>query len=85
MFGYDYDELIGIFGSDVIEPESKELVRRNMLLGYEETYEAIAQRKDGTTFHAEICGKMTQYKSIKEESNQCGWGTIGRNCRTSPS
>jgi hypothetical protein len=52
MFGYDYDELIGIFGSDVIAPESKELLRRNMLLGYEEPYEAIAQRKDGTTFHA---------------------------------
>jgi hypothetical protein len=50
MFGYDYDELIGIFGSDVIAPESKELVRRNI-----------------------------------KESNQCGWGTIGRNCRTSPS
>ncbi len=61
MFGYDYDELIGIFGTDVIAPESKELVERNILAGYEEPYEAFAQRKDGTTFHIEICGKMTQY------------------------
>jgi PAS domain S-box-containing protein len=46
MFGYDYDELIGIFGTDVIAPP----------------YEAIAQRKDGTTFQVEIRGKMTEYK-----------------------
>ncbi|CAB5104678.1 hypothetical protein D3OALGA1CA_1650 [Olavius algarvensis associated proteobacterium Delta 3] len=62
MFGYDYDELIGIFGSDIIAPESKELVEFNMLTGYEEPYEAVAQRKDGTTFQVEICGKMTKYK-----------------------
>ncbi len=62
MFGYDYDELIGIFGTDVIAPESRELVKHNMLSGYEEPYEAVAQRKDGSTFHAEIRGKMTQYK-----------------------
>ena len=62
MFGYDYDELIGIFGTDVIAPESKELVKQYMLSGYEEPYEAIAQRKDGTTFQVEIRGKMTEYK-----------------------
>ncbi|UCD91277.1 MAG: PAS domain S-box protein, partial [Desulfobacterales bacterium] len=42
--------------------QSKELVKHNMLSGYEEPYEAVAQRKDGTTFHSEIRGKMTQYK-----------------------
>jgi len=62
MFGYDYDELIGIFGTDVIAPESKKLVKHNMLSGYEEPYEAVAQRKDGTTFQVEIRGKMTEYK-----------------------
>jgi PAS domain S-box-containing protein len=62
MFGYDYDELIGVFGTDVIAPESKELVGHFMLSGYEEPYEAIAQRKDGTTFQVEIRGKMTEYK-----------------------
>ena len=34
LFGYDYDELIGIFGTDVIAPESKESVKRKMLSGY---------------------------------------------------
>ncbi len=62
LFGYEYDELIGIFGTDVIAAESKKLVKHNMLSGYELPYEAIAQRKDGSTFHAEIRGKMMEYK-----------------------
>ena len=62
MFGYPYQELIGIFGTDVIAPESKETVRQNMLSGYEEPYEVMAQRSDGSRFHAEICGKMMAYK-----------------------
>lgn len=65
MFGYTYDELIGIFGTDVIAAESKKLVKQNMLSGYEEPYEVIARRKDGSTFHAEIRGKMTKYKGRK--------------------
>ncbi len=62
MFGYTHDELIGIFGTDVIAPESKELVKNNMLSGYEKPYDAIAQRKDGTKFHAEFLGRMFKYK-----------------------
>ncbi len=62
MFGYEYDELIGIFGTDVIAPESKETVKKNMLSGYEEPYEVFAQRKDGSAFHAEIRGKRCDYK-----------------------
>ena len=62
MFGYTYDELIGIFGTDVIAPESKEIVKQNILSGYEEPYEAVALRKDGTKFLAEFEGKMFNYK-----------------------
>jgi PAS domain S-box-containing protein len=61
MFGYRREELIGIFGTDVIAPESKAKVRENMASGYEDPYEAIAQRKDGTRFHVEIQGKMTEH------------------------
>ena len=50
------------FGTDVITAESRELVKHYMLSGYEEPYEAIAQRKDGTTFQVEIRGKMMEYK-----------------------
>ena len=65
MFGYAYDELIGIFGTDVIAPESKDLVKHNMLSGYEGLYEVVAMRKDRSTFHAEIRGKMMEYKGRK--------------------
>ncbi len=62
LFGYDYNELIGIFGTDVIATESKARVEQNMLSGYEKPYEAVAQKKDGTKFHVEIRGKMMRYK-----------------------
>lgn len=65
MFGYSYDEIIGIFGTDVIAPESRELVKSNMMSGFEKPYDAIAQRKDGSKFHAEFHGRMYEYKGKK--------------------
>ena len=62
MFGYRYEELIGILGTDVIAEESKEIVYQYMMCGYEEPYEAIAQKKDGTKFWAEFHGRMYNYK-----------------------
>ncbi len=65
MFGYTYDEIIGIFGTDVIADESKETVKNYMMSGYQKPYEAIAQRKDGSKFIAEFNGKMLTYKGKK--------------------
>jgi len=65
MFACSYEDLIGIFGTDVIADESKELVKNNMLAGFEEPYEAIAQRKDGSKFHAEFQGRMYNYNGKK--------------------
>ncbi|MCF8374555.1 MAG: PAS domain S-box protein [Bacteroidales bacterium] len=62
MFGYSYTELIGIFGTDVIAPESKEFVKQNMLSGYSEPYEAIGLRKDGSKFYGEFLGKMFKFR-----------------------
>ena len=62
MFGYTYDEIIGIFGTDVIAEESKELVKNKMLSGYELPYDAIAQRKNKSTFYGEFRGKMYDYE-----------------------
>lgn len=53
------EELIGIFGTDVIAPEYKVRVRAKMLSGYEAPYHAMAVKKDGTRFHVMIQGKMT--------------------------
>jgi len=65
MFAYSHKELIGIFGTDVIANESKELVKSKMLAGIEEPYEAIAQRKDGSKFQAEFQGRMYNYNDKK--------------------
>jgi rsbT co-antagonist protein RsbR len=61
MLGYNADEMLGMWVLDLIAPESKEEVRQNALNGYEEPYEAMMLRKDGSTFPAEILGKMTVY------------------------
>ena len=62
IFGYSYDELIGVYGNDLIAPESKEIANKYLVSGYEKPYEAVALKKDGTKFHVEIRGKMVQYK-----------------------
>ncbi|MBE9547618.1 MAG: PAS domain S-box protein [Proteobacteria bacterium] len=62
MFGYTLSEAIGRKGTEWIAPEDREMVMNNMLSGYEEPYEATALRKDGSTFPAEIQGKMMHYK-----------------------
>jgi rsbT co-antagonist protein RsbR len=62
MLGYEVDEMLGMWVLDIIAPESKELVRKNALSGYEEPYEAMMLRKDGSTFAAEILGKEHTYK-----------------------
>ncbi|MBT3807611.1 MAG: PAS domain S-box protein [Desulfobacula sp.] len=62
LFGYKPDAFIGIFGTDVIADESKAIVKDKMLSGYDQPYEAIAQRKDGSKFWAEFHGKMFDYQ-----------------------
>jgi PAS domain S-box-containing protein len=65
MFGYTLEEAIGRPGTDWIAPEDREVVMNNMLTGFEDLYEVTALRKDGTTFPAEIHGRMAQYKGRK--------------------
>ncbi len=60
MFDTPREELIGIFGTDVIAPEYQSRVRENMLSGYEKPYHSVAVKKGGTRFHAMIQGKMIQ-------------------------
>ena len=62
MFGYTPSEAIGRAGTDWIAPESREMVKNNMLSGHERPYEAVALRKDGSTFPVEIQGKMICYQ-----------------------
>jgi PAS domain S-box-containing protein len=62
MFGYSPQEVIGMTPLDVTAPVSHEVVRRAKALESEEPYEAVLQRKDGSTFDAEIRGRMSLYR-----------------------
>ncbi|MCW8891497.1 MAG: PAS domain S-box protein [Sedimenticola sp.] len=62
LFGYTLEEATGRSGLDWIAEESHDLVNQNMLLSYTEPYEVIAQRKDGTTFPAEVRGRAMEYQ-----------------------
>jgi PAS domain S-box-containing protein len=65
MFGYSHDQLIGIFGTDVIAEESKELVKQNLISGYKKPYEATAQHKNGRKFPALFQGQSFEFKGKK--------------------
>jgi len=62
MFGYTSDEAYVRYGTDWIAPEDREKVRNNMLAGFEEPYEVLALKKDGSTFPCVLRGKMMHYK-----------------------
>ncbi len=58
MTGYEFEELIGKNGFELVTSESQELVKQNILCGYEKPYQVTAIRKDGSTFPAEIQAKI---------------------------
>ena len=62
MFGYTSEEAIGRYGTEWIAPQDREMVMQHMLEGYEEAYEAMALKKDGTIFPCILRGKMMHYK-----------------------
>src|SRR5215218_2102343 len=62
MFGYEPEEVVGMSALDFMSPESRELVQRNISSDFEEPYEAVGLRKDGTTFDVEIRGRMSSYQ-----------------------
>jgi two-component system cell cycle sensor histidine kinase/response regulator CckA len=62
MMGYELHELIGANLSDLIAPESLELVIAHVRSGSEELYEHLARRKDGSIFPVETRGKTLPWK-----------------------
>jgi PAS domain S-box-containing protein len=63
MMGYEIDELLGMNAFELITPESRDLALQHIESGYQDTYEAVALRKDGSTFPVEIRAKVIPYEN----------------------
>lgn len=63
MMGYSIDELrSGMDGLLLIEPNSRELVRENIRIGYEKPYEVMGIRKNGEIFPLQLEARNIPYK-----------------------
>ncbi len=71
MFGYSYDEFIGLYSPNVVAPEFRDKVEGFMISNVEEPYETIALRKDGTRFPILVHGREFQYKGKKVRLTTC--------------
>lgn len=65
IYGYSYEEAIGIPVLDLIAPKNKELVREKLAMEYAEPYEGWCIRKNGEIFPAELRGKNFDYVGRK--------------------
>ncbi|MDP9411092.1 MAG: PAS domain S-box protein [Actinomycetota bacterium] len=62
MHGYELSEILGRSTLEWVAPEYRDLVRRNILSGYEESYESVEVRKDGTRIDVEVRGRELSYR-----------------------
>ena len=62
MFGYDLSEIIGMGPEKLASPESRKIILGHIANGYDEPYEAVGVRKDGSTIICSMVGKPFKYK-----------------------
>ena len=62
MFGYEVSEMIGMRAESFATPESWKITREHIDKGYDEPYEVIGVRKDGSTFECSVVGKPYKYR-----------------------
>ena len=59
LFGYSHEELLGKLVLDLIDLDSRPVVRQNIEAKCESTYEVFGLKRDGTRFPLEIHGKSS--------------------------
>lgn len=64
MFGYSLQEAVGKPIINWIDDQDKEIVTGRILRSIEEPYQAIARRKDGSTFPSEIKARIIEIDGI---------------------
>ena len=62
LFGYSQKEVVGMAATDIFAIEDRDIVIHHILSGYDKPYRVTALRKDGTTFDAEINGRIMRYE-----------------------
>lgn len=62
MLGYAPSEMIGMNVLDLVAPESRDLVAQSGQSGYDQPYEHLAVRKDGSIFPVEVRAKAIPYQ-----------------------
>ena len=65
MLGYKHKELIGMPVSELVAPESRELVLGKIKSGEETPYEHMALKRDGSIFPVEVFGRTIPYQGRK--------------------
>ena len=79
LYGYDHDQVIGMTADQFPVPEAQALVRQKVADEEEGAYEVLCQRRDGSTFLAEVRGRkalwdgqaarVTAVRDITERKN----------------
>ena len=62
MTQYSLKELMGMDGLLLIAPDYRDLVRKNIMAGYEKSYEAFGMRKNGELFPMQLEARNIPYK-----------------------
>ncbi|HEY46372.1 MAG TPA: PAS domain S-box protein [Anaerolineae bacterium] len=65
LFGYRQKELVGMSVVEFLVPEVRDEVTKKADSGYDQPYETICMRKDGSTFPVEVCGKDFNFQGMK--------------------
>lgn len=63
MFGYNKDDLIGLYGLELIAPQSRKFVEKVIPKGMDKPFEAVAKRKSGENFTVNISSKVANFRS----------------------